>query len=162
MFRRGSNETVSDAVLSPSDSPVATISPPAFRRLRPAQPPTHYAPTKESSAATPSPIPIRGCKETTPVTEYSIWEPAQHFCTNLHQPIHSRMDNVTDYCWPGAHGWEFAREGRREREEERVGKILGGQWPGADSVEKSQKRGARGKETAGFGRHGVGRLDLSG
>jgi hypothetical protein len=52
-------------------------------------------------------------------------------------PVHSRMDDNTDYCLPGTQVWEAARKCRLERGEGQVGKILGGQWPPVLPWEKS-------------------------
>jgi hypothetical protein len=50
--------------------------------------------------------------------------------------IHHRLDNVTDYCAPGFHGWEFAQRARVKREEANVGKILAGEWPPSEPWER--------------------------
>jgi hypothetical protein len=87
--------------------------------------------------ATSDPIPIPGCEPATP--PFPRPERRRHFLPGVYEAgprIHQRLDNVTDYCAPGFHGWEFAQGARVKREEVNVGKILAREWPPSEPWER--------------------------
>jgi hypothetical protein len=97
-------------------------------------------PNELSPAATSAPIAIPGCQKEEADDFYSdpyIHQPA-HINLQGHMPkasqptrgrIHHRLDNVTDYHWPGTHCWEYAQKEHCKQADKEAGRILIGQWP---------------------------------
>jgi hypothetical protein len=101
-------------------------------------------PNKASPTATSDPIPIPGREPSWEETTLRLhgykrarlpkhlraFQPPPGF-EEAEARIHHRLDNITDYCLPGAHGWQSSQEKRVRRSDAQTGKILRGEWPPA-------------------------------
>jgi hypothetical protein len=119
----------------------------ANRRLRWSEPIDLNCPNPLSPAATSEPIPIlgRGRDEIAmPRFQDLRARIPKNMATYQHLPgfeeaeprAHHWLDNITNYCLPGACGWQFAQEYRVKQSNAQAGKILAGQWPPASPWRK--------------------------
>jgi hypothetical protein len=132
------------------------------RRIRWAEPVAKFYPNMASPAATSALIQIPGRE---PSWEETMMRPHLHqriyipkHLVGVQLPpdlkeaeprVHHRLDNITDYCLPGAHGWQSDQEKRVQRSDAQAGKILWGEWQPA-SLWKGKQCAIRRDRDFGF------------